>query len=381
MISSQWRLLFAWSGVAFALLFASSCSDSEGDAGDDGQAAFPSTGGTAAATAGDGAGGANAVTAAGIGGAAVTPGPEGASGQPPLPIDAGPSAPPPGDGGAATQPVDSGAPPDQTPRPTGEFCLNPGDGTYEEPGPYRVSRYDIDLSNGQPICPGMGTGMYTIFYPDPLEANCPHPIAVWGNGTGVVGSAVYEFFNRHAAAWGTVVAAAHDSNTGCGNYHNVGIDYLLAENQNPDSRFYGKLSDKAGTGGHSQGGMGATVGSAHPNVYAEGCVAGGGLVGQKVAFLCLTGTADMAQTACLATANRAPGPAFSASWEGGDHVGTETLAGYIVRDPGSLQMQRLYAAWFRCWLADDPVACAMFQGSPCGMCNEPGWATLEGRNM
>jgi hypothetical protein len=75
---------------------------------------------------------------------------------------------------------------------------------------------------------------------------------------------------------------------------------------------------------------------------------------------------------------------FVAVWEGGDHVSTETLLGYIQGDKGSLQMQRFYAAWFRCFLADDDVACGMFYGgtpSGCGVCQDPGWNTLASKNM
>jgi hypothetical protein len=44
----------------------------------------------------------------------------------------------------------------------------------------------------------------------------------------------------------------------------------------------------------------------------------------------------------------------------------------------------LYAAWFRCFLADDQTACKLFQGgtpSGCGICKEPGWHVLSSRNL
>jgi len=264
---------------------------------------------------------------------------------------------------------------------TGKLCLQPGNGQYSEPGPYKVTRKDkIDLASFLPSGTAAPT-TYSIIYPDPLETNCKHPIVAWGNGTTVEGQGVYDFFNTNGASWGMVVISSDNSNVGSGAYQKAGIDYLLKENENPDSIFYHKLSDRAGTAGHSQGGMGATVGSAHPNVQAEVCVAGGGTVGAKVAFLCLTGTEDMVNQMCTATYNSAPGPAFLGDWEGGDHVTTETVAGYMSKNAGTLQMQRLYAAWFRCFLADDAVACAMFKGSPCGICNDSGWANIGSRNM
>jgi pimeloyl-ACP methyl ester carboxylesterase len=178
-----------------------------------------------------------------------------------------------------------------------------------------------------------------------------------------------------------VVISSDNSNVGSGAYHKAGIDYLLAQNEDPSSIFYHKLSTRAGLAGHSQGGMGATAASTHPNVEAEVCVAGGGVVDPKVAFICLTGTADFVEGPCKTTYTSAQGPAFLADWQDGDHITTETVAGYLQKNPGTMQMQRLYAAWFRCFLADDQTACAMFTGSPCGICGDTGWATIEGRNL
>ncbi|MBN1653674.1 MAG: hypothetical protein JXA30_07850 [Deltaproteobacteria bacterium] len=263
----------------------------------------------------------------------------------------------------------------------GQTCLQPGSGTYAEPGPYKVTRIDgVDLVSILPAGTAAPT-TYSIWHPEPLEAGCKHPVVAWGNGTTVTGANVYDFFNRNAASWGIVVIGSDNSNVGSGAYHRAAIDYMLQQNQDPSSAFYQKLSDRAGTAGHSQGGMGATAATTHPSVFAEVSVAGGGMVNAKVAFMCLTGTEDFVNTMCTASYNGAAGPAFLANWQGGDHVTTETLAGYIARDPGTLQMQRLYAAWFRCFLADDPVACGMFKGTPCGICNDPGWATISNRNM
>jgi hypothetical protein len=86
---------------------------------------------------------------------------------------------------------------------------------------------------------------------------------------------------------------------------------------------------------------------------------------------------------CKSATEAATGPAFTAIWQGGDHVTTETLAGYITGNPGTIQMMRLYAAWFRCFLGDDPVACRMFEGGTgnCGICKDQGWAELVMKNL
>ena len=150
--------------------------------------------------------------------------------------------------------------------PVGKNCLKPGDGTYNAPGPYKVAKMQVDLGM---ISAGQATGKYTIYYPNPLEAGCQHPIIAWGNGTGVTDSDfTYDFLNSNAAAWGMVVASSAENNTGSGAFHKAGIDYLLKQNADPMSMFYQKLSTRAGVSGHSQGGFGASVGATHPNVAA-----------------------------------------------------------------------------------------------------------------
>jgi len=266
----------------------------------------------------------------------------------------------------------------------GNTCLKPGSGDYSKPGPYQVMKANVDLASYLSGDPTPTTAV--IFYPQPFEASCLHPVVAWGNGTGVTGSDVYAFFNNNAASYGIVVIASDNSNTGTGHYHKAGIDYMMKQNADSTSPFYNKLSTRVGVSGHSQGGIGATTATnlIGVNCQAEVCVAGGGSPLKTTAFLCLTGTKDQAESACKSTFGVAAPPAFLADWDGGDHVTTETLAGFISGDKGSIQMMSLYAAWFRCFLADDQVACKMFSGGTpanCGICKDPGWADLESKGL
>jgi hypothetical protein len=257
--------------------------------------------------------------------------------------------------------------------PTGTSCLK-GAGNFTANGPYRVKTRDVTIGS---------QGAYTIFSPDPLEASCKHPIVAWGNGTAVTGSEVYAFYNEHAASYGIVVIASHNDNVGSGEFHKAGLDYLLMQNMTQGSEFFGKLSTKAGTSGHSQGGMGANVAASHPNVEAIGNVQGAfGSAPRGAAFLCLTGTADIATEGCKTAVNGATSPALYANWEGGDHFSTATLGGFILGDPGTKQYMRLYTAWFRCFLADDSVACDMFKGGmSCPVCKDQGWAEIFAKGI
>ena len=289
------------------------------------------------------------------------------------------------DGGAAQAADDSGSAVAPTPH-MGNTCLKAGGGDYSKAGPYTVmTQTGVDLASIEGL-PDAGPTTYTIFYPQPFETSCLHPVVAWGNGTGVTGSSVYQFFNQNGASWGLVVIASDNSNVGSGVYHKAAIDYMAKQNADPKSIFYKKLSTRVGTSGHSQGGIGATQGAnlIGSSCEAEVCVAGGGAPAKTNAFICLTGSADLAEQGCTAAYNAAPGQAFLADWDGGDHTTTETVAGYIQMQPGSIQMMRLYAAWFRCFLADDQVACKLFEGGApanCGICKDPGWHILSSKML
>lgn len=255
----------------------------------------------------------------------------------------------------------------------GPGCLK-GSGDYLAKGPYAVGKMDVSIGS---------SGMYTLFYPMPFDTDCQHPFVAWGNGTGVTGSDIYAFYNDHAASWGIVVAASHNSNVGDGSFHKAALDYLIAENSNAGSMFFGKLSARAGTSGHSQGGMGADRGASHANVEAVVNVQGAfGTAPAGAALLVLTGTADINPASCKTEADSATGPAMLANWQGGDHNTTSTLGGFVGGDKGTLQYMRLYTAWFRCFLGEDDAACNLFRGgTSCGVCGDAGWAEIYSRNM
>jgi hypothetical protein len=259
------------------------------------------------------------------------------------------------------------------PRVPGQGTCLQGSGGYDKDGPYGAAlTMDVELS---------GLGPYTIFYPANLEAECKHPIVSWGNGTGVTGSATYSAYHRRAASWGIVTIASHNENAGSMKFIEGGIDYLLAENAKPGSPFEGKLSDRAGVSGHSQGGIAATTAATHPKVQAEVCVQGGGFgVPASVAFMCQTGVDDFLRGMCTGTYNSAAGPSFLLDHQMADHISTPTF-GLSTSEPG-MQYVRTATAWFRCWLADDETACALFQGNTSApVCGESMWATCSSRNL
>jgi pimeloyl-ACP methyl ester carboxylesterase len=169
-----------------------------------------------------------------------------------------------------------------------------------------------------------------------------------------------------------------------GPYNRAGIDYLLKENNDSSSIFYHHLSTRAGVAGHSQGAFAATQATTHPNVEAEVQVEGGGTPKAGIDFLALTGSADttVGTGPPMSSYTSATGPSMFAEYTGADHTTTPTIGGYIQKSPGTIQFMRFYTAWWRCFLGDDQVACAMFKGgSSCGVCKDPNWTSLQTKNM
>jgi hypothetical protein len=273
-------------------------------------------------------------------------------------------------------------------------CLKAGGGDYSMMGPYTVAtKAGVDLSStgDLPTTGDAGPSTATIFYPSDMSDNCPHPIVSWANGTGVTGSQTYAFFNNNAASWGIVVAAADNPNSagpnfvgGGGPYNKAGIDYLLKQNNDSTSPFYHHLSTRAGVSGHSQGAFAATLATQHPNVEAEVQVEGGGVPKAGIAFLALTGSNDtvVGTMSPMSSYTSATGPSMFAEYTGADHTTTPTAGGWFQKNPGTIQFMRFYTAWWRCFLADDAIACTMFKGgSSCGVCKDPNWTSLKTKNM
>jgi hypothetical protein len=270
------------------------------------------------------------------------------------------------DGGSDAASSDAASGDGATPASGG--CLK-GDGDFTKAGPYKFKSKEVTIGS---------SGAFTIVYPDPLDTACPHPIVAWGNGTLITGGTAYAHFNEHAASWGIVSIASHDSNVGDGSFHKAAIDYLIAQSKQSGSEFFGKLSERAGVSGHSQGGAGADRAATHPNVKAIVNVQGsfGTPPMSPAALLCLTGTDDIQPTGCPMAVRAAKVPAMSANYQGADHVSTTLFEG-----TGIDQYKRLYSAWFRCFLADDAKACAMFKGGAnCPICKDPGWAEIFSNN-
>ncbi len=99
---------------------------------------------------------------------------------------------------------------------------------------------------------------YEIWYPsEMINSDTKYPLVVMANGTGVRASEYQEVF-KHLASWGFIAVGNEDNSSLTGASSAETLDFMLAQNENTSSVFYGKIDvENIGIAGHSQGGLGA----------------------------------------------------------------------------------------------------------------------------
>ncbi|WP_158534912.1 BPSS1187 family protein [Mucilaginibacter hurinus] len=114
------------------------------------------------------------------------------------------------------------------------------------------------------ITDSAGKNIYKIYYP--CKLNTTYPLVTFGNGTGQLPQK-YTRILKHLASWGFIVIDNYDQNTYKGQSILASALYMISENSNKQSLFYGKVNiNSIGAVGHSQGG--AAVINAQTN-FAE----------------------------------------------------------------------------------------------------------------
>lgn len=96
---------------------------------------------------------------------------------------------------------------------------------------------------------------YTIYYPTELENEShTYPMILVVNGTGGKATKYEPEFELYAS-WGFITVGTQDKGTGSGQTTITTLNYMLEQNENPDSIFYHKIdTDNIGITGFSQGG-------------------------------------------------------------------------------------------------------------------------------
>ena len=104
---------------------------------------------------------------------------------------------------------------------------------------------------------------FNLYYPENLEGG-PFPVITWGNGTGASPISYYELLTNMAGN-GFIVVASRSGSTGSGEEMLEGVYWLIEENENSYSDFYGNIdTNNIGATGHSQGGGGTINAGADP---------------------------------------------------------------------------------------------------------------------
>lgn len=118
---------------------------------------------------------------------------------------------------------------------------------YMQMGELSTKKYTAQAEN--PI------NKYTAYYPEELETvPQKYPMILIVNGTGFKATKYEPEFKLYAS-WGFITVGNQDKGTGTGETTIEMLNYMLAENEDPESVFYQKIDvDNIGITGFSQGG-------------------------------------------------------------------------------------------------------------------------------
>lgn len=203
-------------------------------------------------------------------------------------------------------------------------------------------------------------GNKKVYYPAALQVTSKkYPVVVWANGTGCA-TETYDGLLKKIADAGYIVVADSSVMTADGTAQRNSIDYIIGQNGNSSSVFYGKVdSSRVGATGHSQGGRSSVnAAQADSRIKCIVSIAGASSAeeanGLKTPSLFLTGTSDMVVVSsqwCKPSYDAVAGRAVYASLKGGVHTtcmtNPEKVAGYVV-------------SWFDAYLKGDGTAKATF---------------------
>jgi len=219
-------------------------------------------------------------------------------------------------------------------------CLIADDGSSSGPGRYTVSSMEL----------APGNSGATVHYPTGIADHpCMFPVIGWGNGTSSTGGDAYPEYFERLASHGFVVAVAHTNFAANGPVILDTVAQVLADSDDPESVFFGRLRAEYGVMGKSQGAIAAARDvNTDPDAVAAVLVAGSvGTVTKPALFA--TGDEDFLRRGTLNGYEGATAEAVYAEAAGGvDHLALDDHVG----------VARLATSFMRCHLQDDASACA-----------------------
>jgi len=214
----------------------------------------------------------------------------------------------------------------------------------------------------------MDRQLYTLFRPAELKEGEKYPVITWGNGT-CSQPLLFEPLLGHLASHGFIIIATNWRWVAGGVEMKRALEYVLAENENPESVLYGKIAvDKIGASGHSQGSSATVTVGADKRIVATVPIQGASAAGVRAlagpTFL-IAGEKDMAVSA--ASVESAFRSATVAAVYG-LALGIDHVVPVMMPQP----ILKAVTAWFRIHLAGDSAARALFYDA-CELCKDPTW--------
>jgi hypothetical protein len=226
---------------------------------------------------------------------------------------------------------------------------------------------------------------YTVYHPAELApGGVLNPFLTWGNGIMTTPDA-YTLL-PHLASHGFVVIASNSTNVTADDLR-AGLYWLFAENERQDSVFYHKLdTSKVASMGYSLGSDCTFKIADDPRLTTTVHISGGAFDKAETARLRNPAaffygdeggdgyiTGDVAHANCDSDFEVATVPVFYGVFNGGGHLG-------IMMSPYMELIREAVTGWLRWKLMADRTRSAMFVGSGCELCTDPGW-TVQQKNL
>ena len=221
----------------------------------------------------------------------------------------------------------------------------------------------------------LNLALYTVFYPGVMPEGEKFPLLTWGNGTCAMPEG-YGPLLRQVASHGYIVVAANSRYVGSGEAQRKGVDFMFAQNEDPNSKYYQKIdTTKVGAFGHSQGSGGTAMASADERISTVILFNGGSQASKP--YLAISGERDIGDTGSPTVLSNpidaAPRPAAYIYYH---HVPmtiamqpTGGSAGHLTLMMEPERVSEPTIAWFDKMLKGDTEANAMFLGDTCTLCD------------
>lgn len=213
---------------------------------------------------------------------------------------------------------------------------------------------DVDLTLHMVVAPGC---------PKPGEK---YPLIVWGNGTCAQPGSYLPLLS-YTSSYGYIVVAPHNRYV-AGGAMTTGLEFMISENDRPDSPWYQMVdTDKIGGMGHSQGGLATAGFAADPRVDSVILWNGGDTAVKP--FLAVSGDADImgaTPMSMAAAVNAAP----KGAWLFYHQVPiTGNMSGHLTLILEPERVVEPCVKWWDLILKEDPAARDYFVGPNCTLCN------------